>query len=124
MSSVSDGSLAAQPVALLQVEGVLPVRVVARFQLLCRQVSLLIEAAQQLALLLGPRGLGHLRKTLKERKQGMLWMIDAQKCASVGFKLYAHKKNSHCHSGMYTKVKTQLHKLLKMPVCLWEQFRI
>lgn len=63
MSGVSDGSLAAQPVALLQVEGVLPVRVVPGLQLLPRQVGLLIEAAQQLTLLLGPGGLGHLRRT-------------------------------------------------------------
>lgn len=63
MSGVSDGSLAAQPVALLQVEGVVSVRVVSRLQLLPGQVGLLIEAAQELALLLGPRGLGHLQRT-------------------------------------------------------------
>lgn len=66
MSGVSDGSLAAQPVALLQVEGVLPVRVVAGLQLFRRQVGLLVEAAQQLALLLRPRGLGHLQRTQSE----------------------------------------------------------
>ncbi len=63
MSGVSDGSLAAQPVALLQVEGVVSVRVVPRPQLLRGQVGLLIEAAQQLVLLLHPRGLGHLPGT-------------------------------------------------------------
>lgn len=56
---VPDGALPAQPVALLQVEGVLPVRVVPRLQLLGGQVDLLIEAPQQLALL-GSGGLAHL----------------------------------------------------------------
>lgn len=60
---VPDGSLAAQPVALLQVERVFSVGVVPRLQLLPRQVGLLVEGAQQLALLLGPRGLAHLRGT-------------------------------------------------------------
>lgn len=62
MSGVSDGSLAAQPVALLQVEGVLPVRVVSRLQLLPCQVGFIVEGAQ-LTLLLRPGGLGHLRDT-------------------------------------------------------------
>lgn len=63
VSGVPDGSLAAQPVALLEVEGVVPVGVIPRLQLLPGQVCLLIEAAQQLALLLHPRGLGHLQRT-------------------------------------------------------------
>lgn len=63
VSGVSDGSLAAQPVALLQVEGVVSVRIVSGLQLLCGQVRLLIEAAQQLAVLLGPRRLRHLPRT-------------------------------------------------------------
>lgn len=62
MSGVSDGSLAAQTVALLQVEGVLSVRVVTRLQLFGRQVGFLIETAQQLTLLLRPGGLGHLQR--------------------------------------------------------------
>lgn len=61
MSGVSDGSLAAQPVALLHVEGVVSVRVIARLQLLPSQVGFLIEGTQQLALLLRPRGRGHLQ---------------------------------------------------------------
>lgn len=65
VSGVSDGSLAAQPVALLQVEGVLSVRVVAGPQLLGCQEGLLIEDAQQLALLLRSRRLGHLQRTQK-----------------------------------------------------------
>lgn len=60
MSGVPDGALPAQPVALLQVEGVLPVRVVPRLQLLGGQVGLLVEAPQQLALWLGWGGLTHL----------------------------------------------------------------
>lgn len=63
VAGVSDGSLAAQPVALLQVEGVVSVGVVPWFQLLLGQVGLLIEGTQQLALLLGPRRLGHLQQT-------------------------------------------------------------
>lgn len=64
MPSVSDGSLAAQPVALLQVEGMLSVRVLPRLQLLASQVGLLIKASQQLALLLGPGRLSHLYRGL------------------------------------------------------------
>ena len=63
MSSVSDASLTAQSVALLQVEGMLPVWIIPWFQLLGCQIGLLIEAAQQLALLLGSRGLSHLQRT-------------------------------------------------------------
>lgn len=61
MSGVPDGPLAAQPVALLQVEGVLPVGVIARPQLLGRQVGLVVEGAQQVALRLGPGRLRHLQ---------------------------------------------------------------
>ena len=57
---VSDGPLAAQPVALLQVEGVFSVGVLARLHLLPRQVGLLVEAPHQLHLLLRPWGVGHL----------------------------------------------------------------
>lgn len=69
MSSVPDGSLAAQPIALLQVEGMLSVRVVARLQLLPSQVGVLVEAAQHRALLLGLRGLCHLGKDKEETDQ-------------------------------------------------------
>lgn len=61
VSGVSDGSLAAQPVALLHVEGVVSVRVIARLQLLPGQVGFVIEGAEQLTLLLRPRERGHLR---------------------------------------------------------------
>lgn len=62
MSGVSDGSLAAQAIALLHVEGMVPVRVVPRLQQLPAQIVLLIEGAQQLPLLLSSRQLGHLQK--------------------------------------------------------------
>ncbi len=77
VSGVSDGSLAAQPVALLQVEGVVSVRIVSRLQLLGGQVRLLIEAAQQLAVLLGPRRLGHLPRT----QHGVFTCHNSQKTA-------------------------------------------
>lgn len=62
MPGVSDGSLAAQTVALLHVEGVVSVRVVPRLQQLPAQIVLLIEGAQQLPLLLSSRQLGHLQE--------------------------------------------------------------
>lgn len=61
VSGVPDGPLAAQPVALLQVEGMLPVGVVAWPQLLGHQVGLVIKGAQQVALRLCPWRLRHLQ---------------------------------------------------------------
>lgn len=51
VACVSDGAFAPQPVALLQVERMFPVRILSCFQLLTGQKSLLIEQAQELALL-------------------------------------------------------------------------
>lgn len=62
VSGVSDGSLAAQTIALLHVEGMVSVRVVPRLQQLPGQIVLLIEGAQQLPLLLSSWQLGHLQK--------------------------------------------------------------
>lgn len=62
VSGVPDGSLATQSVALLQVKGVLSVGVVARPQLLGRQISLVVESAQQVAVQLCPRRMRHLQK--------------------------------------------------------------
>lgn len=63
VSGVPDGSLSAQMVALLQIEGVLLVGVVPWFELLGCQVGLVMEAAQQLALRLGWWRLRHLQTT-------------------------------------------------------------
>lgn len=93
MPSVSNSSLTAQSVALLQVEGMLSVRVVPRFQLLSCQVGFLIEAAQQLALLLSPRGLGHLRETQnshqpeKEKKYRIETKLTVQQLVEFNYDL-------------------------------------
>lgn len=62
VSGVPDGSLTTEPVALLQVKGMLPVGVVARPQLLGCQIGLVIESAQEVAVWLPPRRLCHLQK--------------------------------------------------------------
>ena len=61
MASVSDGPLTAYPVALLQVEGMFPVGVLPRLQLLAAQVGLLIEAGHQLVLELPVRRMSDLQ---------------------------------------------------------------
>lgn len=63
MSGVSDGSLTAKMVALLQIKGMLFVWVISWFELFSCQVGLLIEAPQQLDLLLSLWGLSHLQRT-------------------------------------------------------------
>lgn len=82
VSGVSDGSLAAHAVALQHVEGVVPVRVVPRLQQLPAQVGLLIKGAQQLALLLSPRQLGHLQNDGETMKRMFETVVPESPCWS------------------------------------------
>lgn len=63
VSGVPERPLRSQTVALDEVEGVLPVRVVSGLQLLSVQVLILIQATQQKILMLATWGLAYLTTT-------------------------------------------------------------
>lgn len=63
MSCVPNDTFTTQSVTLHQIESMLFVRILSRFQMFTSQIGFLIKTTLQLALLLGPWNMGHLKQT-------------------------------------------------------------